>query len=244
MRGRGEAAGRVLYPIPMEKQSTFDVLVVSGSPCGVSAGLLRDLAARSERVVAVDSGVRWVLDAGLVPDLLIGDMDSAPADLLARCDGLGVPRVQVDPVEKDETDLELALAHVRGEGARRVAATNTLGGRIDHELAAMGAFARCGLDVRCYEDSCTAGFLCDGPDAGAMPRELRPAELGVAAGEEFSVVALWGSARVTQSGVRYPQDGFEVGPLSGLGISNVLESEDALVSVADGRIAVIAPRRV
>ena len=65
----------VRYPIRMGKQSTFDVLIVNGSPCGVSAGLLRDLAARSERVVAVDSGVRWVLDAGLVPDLHIGDMD-------------------------------------------------------------------------------------------------------------------------------------------------------------------------
>ena len=225
----------------MDNRLTFDTLIVNGSPCGIEPRRLCDLAARSERVIAVDSGVRWVLEAGLVPDLLVGDMDSAPADVLACCDELGVPRIQVDPIEKDETDLELALSHVRGEGASRVAVVNFLGGRIDHELAAMGALARCGLDVRGFENLCTVAFLCAGPDAGEMPAEVNPVELGVRVGEEFSVVALWGSARVTQRGVRYPQDGYEVGPLSGLGISNVLESEDAAVRVEDGRIAVIAP---
>ncbi|MGI6221602.1 MAG: thiamine diphosphokinase [Coriobacteriales bacterium] len=228
----------------MENQATFDVLIVNGSPRGIAPELLRSLAARSARVVAVDSGVRWAIGAGLVPDLLIGDMDSAPADVLAACDERNVPRVQVDPVAKNETDLELALAHVRGEGARRIAVTNFLGGRIDHELASMGALARSGLDVTGFEDGCTVGFLCDGVDAGAMPGELRPVELGVRLGDEFSVVALWGSARVTQSGVRYPQDGAELGPLSGLGISNVLESEDAFVRVEEGRVAVIAPHAV
>ncbi len=38
--------------------------------------LLRRIAGRADLVVAADGGTRYALDAGVIPDLVVGDMDS------------------------------------------------------------------------------------------------------------------------------------------------------------------------
>ncbi|MCL2500104.1 MAG: thiamine diphosphokinase [Defluviitaleaceae bacterium] len=64
----------------------------------------------SDYFIACDGGLRHFPLLGLTPDCIIGDFDSAPPDLLADYRARGVPVVSY-PSEKDETDLELAVAH-------------------------------------------------------------------------------------------------------------------------------------
>ncbi len=81
--------------------------------------------------MAVDGGYRFFRKAGLVPDLLIGDMDSLgkfPADLSPRT------RVVTFPNRKDKTDAQLALEHCLEAGARVVDIVSPGVGEIDHFL--------------------------------------------------------------------------------------------------------------
>lgn len=90
----------------------------------------RSLLDAADLVICADGGARHLKRLGRLPDLLVGDMDSAaPADLQWIVDR----QVPVDrhPAEKDETDAELAL----------LAAVERLPEpRQEQELVVLGAF--------------------------------------------------------------------------------------------------------
>jgi thiamine pyrophosphokinase len=141
-------------------------LVVSGSPEGVVPGLVARLAPYAGLIVAVDSGADVARAAGLTPALLLGDFDSIDPQTLASLGSQGVETVTHE-VHKDATDLELALDALWQRGFRTIVATNILGGRVDHELAALGnlaAMAERGATVLAVAEGGSLVFLsaCDG----------------------------------------------------------------------------------
>ena len=71
-------------------------------------------------VIAADSGADHALGAGLSVSHLVGDFDSLHPDTLDRL-AAGGTRIERHPVDKDATDLELALDAAEALGARRVA---------------------------------------------------------------------------------------------------------------------------
>ncbi len=78
--------------------------------------------ARSARfVVAADSGLDSCVAAGVVPDLVVGDMDSLSDPSLLN--GFAADRILLFPRDKDETDTEIGLRilHERGWGAVTIA---------------------------------------------------------------------------------------------------------------------------
>ncbi|MFP4481253.1 MAG: thiamine diphosphokinase [Thermovirgaceae bacterium] len=98
---------------------------------------LRGTADSCCAVWAVDKGAGNCRDAGLIPDLFVGDKDSADRMVLQWVVDAGV-KVLEFPAEKDRTDLQLALS----EAARRfpdgrVLVTGGWGGRFDHLLSAV-----------------------------------------------------------------------------------------------------------
>ncbi len=85
-------------------------------------------------IIAADGGGRHCRRLGLHPDLLIGDLDSIPANVKAEMETEGV-RVLAYPPEKDQTDLELALLHAKQVDANQVLVLAGLGRRWDHSVA-------------------------------------------------------------------------------------------------------------
>ncbi|MGC9489696.1 MAG: thiamine diphosphokinase [Thermovirgaceae bacterium] len=88
-------------------------------------------------VWAVDRGAEYCREAGLIPDLYVGDKDSADGEVLRWLVEAGVKRLEF-PVGKDRTDLQLALR----EAGRRfkdvsVLVTGSWGGRFDHLMSAV-----------------------------------------------------------------------------------------------------------
>jgi len=65
-------------------------------------------------IIAVDRGLIRVRELGLKPRVIIGDMDSLPAEELDRYPDTEVIRHNS---EKNETDTELALIWVRTKGS-------------------------------------------------------------------------------------------------------------------------------
>ena len=119
--------------------------------CVVLSGqILDDLCAKayldsSAVVICADGGARHCRRLGVVPDLLVGDLDSIDPDDLAWILQQQVP-IQRYPAVKDQTDSELAiavaLAHLDERQAKMtetgphdVVLLASLGGRPDHVLA-------------------------------------------------------------------------------------------------------------
>jgi thiamine pyrophosphokinase len=105
-------------------------VVVAGSvPAGEPD---RELVESAGLVIAVDGGADVLQRAGLVPSLLVGDLDSISASALADLESRGV-EVMTLPTAKDETDTEAALRLAVGRGATEITVFNALGGpRLDH----------------------------------------------------------------------------------------------------------------
>ena len=59
-------------------------------------------------LIAADGGLNVMKSIGLLPHLLIGDLDSVSLSDVGELQAAGV-EIRQYPVEKDETDLELAL---------------------------------------------------------------------------------------------------------------------------------------
>ncbi len=110
--------------------SARHALVVTGGP---SPAGLADLPAR-ELVIAADRGAEHALALGLEVDLVVGDLDSIDPDTLARLEEGGT-RVEHHPADKDETDLELALAAALEAGATSATIAGSASGLADAAMS-------------------------------------------------------------------------------------------------------------
>ena len=100
-------------------RATAGGVVVAAAPTGGSAELVAKLSADHDIVIAVDGGGAVCIEAGVTPDIVLGDFDSLDPAALEWLRRVGVT-VKAFPADKDQTDLELALAVARGQGAARV----------------------------------------------------------------------------------------------------------------------------
>ena len=88
--------------------------------------LLRRIAGRADLVVAADGGARYALEAGVIPDLVVGDMDSLGEAREIEERGALLER---HPARKDKMDGHLAVLAVRDRGVTRVDLLCAAGGR-------------------------------------------------------------------------------------------------------------------
>lgn len=88
---------------------------------------------QSDLLVAVDGGLQHVMNSGLTPHIIIGDLDSIDISDLVHFKQNGVDIIKF-PIQKDETDLELALDYVLNLGFEEIIILGAAGGRIDHFL--------------------------------------------------------------------------------------------------------------
>lgn len=85
-------------------------------------------------VIAADKGAEYCLDAGVRPDLVVGDMDSISLAAYDEIKKSGIPLKEHDPC-KDQTDTQLALEEAFRQGAQCIELTAATGDRFDHSLA-------------------------------------------------------------------------------------------------------------
>ena len=90
---------------------------------------LREAPDDSDYVIAADAGFLRCREAGLIPDIVLGDFDSL-GEMPEH------PNVLQLPVEKDDTDTMFAIKTALGKGYRRFYIYGGLGGsRPDHTVA-------------------------------------------------------------------------------------------------------------
>ena len=187
----------------------------------------------SDYLVCVDGGLRHLKSLGLRPHLLIGDLDSISAGEVLELEREQV-RIQRYPVDKDETDLELALRAVLKEGYRSIRLVAALGGRLDQTLGNLFLLTLpelSGCSVR-MEDGVEEAFII----------RSRETVLGQP-GDIVSLLPLAGdvSGVVTQ-GLRYPLHAETLSFDRTRGISNVLLEKQAVIEVASGVLLAIHTR--
>jgi thiamine pyrophosphokinase len=176
---------------------------------------------RHQRIVAVDAGLIYCKQADLLPDLIVGDFDSCPKDLLDRYEGIAKKGLLRD---KDQTDLEVAIEEEWKRGADTITLFGAWGKRIDHSLTNALILGRHPYKLR-LETETEIAFAISGK-----------VELTCSVGQTISFIPLYGPAKgITTSGFKWElQNG--VLDQHFIGISNVTLKPQVTIEIQNGQL--------
>jgi len=201
--------------------SESGVTLIGGAAPG--AGDLATALAVAPALVAADGGASAALEAGFIPRVVYGDMDSLTEEDMAK---LPADRLHVI-AEQESTDFDKALRNIR---APFVVAVGVTGSRIDHELAVYNALVR-RPEARC---------IVLGPEDVVMhvPGEIT---LDLPPGTRLSLFPMQvvsGRCR----GLRWPIDDLTFHPSRRIGTSNEVVAPRVHLSFDGPGMLLILPR--
>lgn len=186
---------------------------------------LRDLPAEGDYVIAADGGWLACQKARIQPDLLLGDFDSLQ-------DVPQFPHVERVPVEKDDTDMMLAIKRGLALGHKEFHMYGGMGGsRTDHTIA--------NLQSLLYLANRGARGWLHGD--GELYTAIRDGDVTFPARESgiLSVFCLGADAQgVTIRGGQYEVESGTLSAEFPLGVSNHFVGKEIAVSVAQGSLLI------
>ena len=189
---------------------------------------------QADLIIAADGGARNALSAGVIPHVVIGDLDSLTDTDQAQLDQSGV-RLIVYPTRKDSTDLELTLQYAQEQQATEIIIFSALGGRWDQSLGNLMLLTLPELEhvpIRVVDHSLSIQVIRD------------RAEITGRVGDTLSLIALKGDAHgVTIEGCEYPLNDATLPFGATLGISNVFAQPTARITVKQGQILALHAQR-
>ncbi|HLO98235.1 MAG TPA: thiamine diphosphokinase, partial [Fimbriimonas sp.] len=176
----------------MDKKRVLGVLGGKAmAPSKIAAWL-----AEADFVIGADSGLLRVLEAGFVPDAVIGDFDSVPVEVADASTTTIVDRSQ------DITDCAKLLNYVASLGYKKVTLLCAEGSLSDHVLNTIHSAVQSSLNVRLALDRGVAFILKDG-DEMTVQTEVDA---------RVSLIPLEHVSAAWLSGVHWPLNGDSISP--------------------------------
>ena len=204
-------------------------IFLNGAPD--SERLIQAVAERADFVMAADGGARFALAAGIVPHLIVGDMDSLGEDLAQEIERRGA-ELERHPVRKDKMDGHIAVLAARERGATAAEFVCAAGERVGAVFALphiLLAAERLGLRSSVVADWGRMFVV----ETGSRTLEGK-------AGDSISVFPLAGQATgLTLEGMGYPLTNATLEPGDTLGFHNELVGGQAKVSVEGGTLLIV-----
>ncbi|MEO0861887.1 MAG: thiamine diphosphokinase [Pseudomonadota bacterium] len=187
-------------------------------------GVLNDSLKHAPLLAAADGGADTVLEAGLSPARVVGDLDSISDRARAA-----FAQITTHIAEQDSTDFAKAL---RTSTADLVIAVGFMGARVDHFLSCITELAR-----RADMDAPPCVLFGETDCLCLLPPQ---AELRLPVGTR---VSLWPLARAkgTSSGLAWPLDGVALDPTLRTGTSNHTVAPICRIRMSGGPTALILP---
>jgi len=184
-----------------------------------------------DHLIGADGGTRHILALDLVPDAVVGDLDSLEPQTVAALIAQGID-VERYPVAKDQTDLELAIERGLRAGASEILLLGALGGRLDQTLANLLILAQRNWPIPLR--------LAEGNQLAQVLRSGETLTLSAAPGSTVSAIPLSAEVTgITYDGLEYPLQDATLAIGSTRGVSNVVASSPATVTIKEGVLLVV-----
>lgn len=180
-------------------------------------------------VICADGGYARAAEAGIKPDLIIGDLDSYKGEIAGD-----IP-IEKLPTEKDDTDTGHSLTYAIEQGYKEIVVVGGIGGRFDHTIS----------NVQNIAGACNSGahvtLISDGNEYTAVKNGSITVKKR--AGWKLSVFSLTEKCEgVSLRGVYYPLEDAVLTNTFPLGTSNEFLDDDAEISVRNGMLLVVVSR--
>lgn len=178
-------------------------------------------------LIAADGGLHHFQEIGIVPHVLIGDLDSISSMHLVELEAAHITIIQ-HPPRKDETDLELALHYAKQQGIKEVIVFFALGSRWDMTITNLLLPS---LEV--FHDL-NIHFI-NGFHKMTLIRGGSTLHISGRAGDTISLIPVGGNAiGINSHGLEYPLSNDTLLLGSSRGVSNVLLEDIASVQLTTG----------
>jgi thiamine pyrophosphokinase len=194
----------------------------------------RAILREDDTILCADGGTRHASSLDLKPALVIGDLDSADSALLQSLQADGVA-IELYPRNKDETDLELALAKAVELAPKEIVILAALGGRMDQTLANLALLSDprlAALDIR-LDDGVEEIFFC-----------RTQAQVKGRSGDLVSLLP-WGAevTGVYTEHLKWRLNGETLYPEKTRGISNEMTADTAAIKIQSGLLLILHRRQ-
>jgi len=179
-------------------------------------------------IICADSGYSHAIQMELLVSAIVGDFDSIgnvniPENILT---------IRV-PAKKDLTDTELALHYARKKGVKDFLFIAAIGTRMDHSLANILLLKSCveNGENAVIVDEHNKIMMTDSVIALCEPL-----------GSTVSLIPLENCFGVSTQGLEYQLQGATLTVGRGLGISNVMVSKSATISIEKGLLLIVVAK--
>lgn len=206
-------------------------IIISGG--NFSIDILEKIKNDKDIIVCADGGARHLYKSNIVPNIIVGDLDSLDERYIDYYEKLNVEFYKYSS-EKDYTDTELAVEYAIKEGRTDIVLLGSTGTRIDHTLAnIMLLYKLLNRDIKAkLIDKHNEIFIVN--NTINIEREV---------GTYVSLLPIFSDCKgVNMNGFKYLTDNldFELG--STMGISNEVVSENGTIDIKSGVSLVIKSR--
>jgi len=184
-------------------------------------------------LVAADGGTNHCLTNGLLPSVIIGDLDSLETEQISKLEAAGTKIIQY-PSRKNFTDLELALNYVLDLEFNEILILAALGERWDQTIAnILLPAALAPTRIR----------LIDGNQEFFFIKSAGRLELEGQRGDTISLIPLTADSNgIATENLEYPLNDESLPFGSTRGISNMLIGEHASITLKKGLLLCILTR--
>ena len=182
-------------------------------------------------IIAADGGCNHLYKMNIMPNYIIGDLDSIDNDLIEY---YKVQHVifKTYPSKKDETDSQICIYLAKELNATQIDFYGALGGRIDHTLANIG------LMHYVRQMNIIPRIITSEEEITIIKNE--EVILKGKKGDTISIIPIMGDAsNVTLNKLEYPLNNAKMNYLSSLGISNVMLEDECSIKTEDGYALII-----
>jgi thiamine pyrophosphokinase len=185
------------------------VVIAGGTPPSIE--ILREELSEDTILICADSGGDCLFSYNITPDYLIGDFDSIKAEAFSYFSKSNCI-IEKYPVEKDDTDTQLALLKALNLGAKTIVFLGCTGTRLDH------TFGNFGLLLQCLNQS-VHSYIRD--DNNTIWLADKSTCITGNKGEYFSILAFSSIVTgLTLQGAKYRLENYNLIQGSGLTLSN------------------------
>ncbi|MBC3887628.1 thiamine diphosphokinase [Acetobacterium paludosum] len=179
-------------------------------------------------IICADGGANFAKKLNIMPDIILGDMDSISRETTAFYRNVKYERY---PVRKDKTDTELAINHAIKMGASEVTILGALGSRLDHSLGNI-------FLLTCFLDVGIKGKIVNEKNIIFLIKENETFEFPI--GTVVSLLPIGGDVEeINISGFEYPIVNGRMTMNKPYGISNVVIHQEQKIAFEKGLLLVI-----
>jgi thiamine pyrophosphokinase len=186
-----------------------------------------------DNVIAADSGAAIAVSLGMIPDFVIGDLDSIDEKTVFLLNREGT-KFEKHPGEKDATDTELAIDFAVKNGATTITILGgTSGNRIDHILANVFLSTQYTVPIYFIDGDSTMWL-------GKRPEE----KIKGSPGDILSLIPLTNIDEITSTGLQYVLESETLYRGKSRSVSNMLSGPIATVKWEKGELFFVHTERL